>query len=259
MKGTRPPQTQTHLDAFARGVIWGMRLAGMSRADMAEHVQQLDGRAAPVNAIDRVIAKKRASPEWRGEERAREGGRPQAASAAAQVALRKMVFKERGGHKVTVSFCKKRLPALRRVSDDSAERHLHSAGLKWLTRRRMSWAPEQHKADGLTFAEKALRMRASSPGRRARTDGATFFLARGEDEAGQALSTRPAARVRNLRPRRPRATRARNPPATGARERRGRLGSLRGRRKRRGPLGGALGEFRGEDSMCFYSSQIVPI
>ena len=252
MKGKRPPQTQTHLDAFARGVIWGMRLAGMSRAEM-------DGRAAPVNAIDRVIAKKRASPEWRGEERAREGGRPQAASAAAQVALRKMVFKERGGHKVTVSFCKKRLPALRRVSDDSAERHLHSAGLKWLTRRRMSWAPEQHKADGLTFAEKALRMRASSPGRRARTDGATFFLARGEDEAGQAFPTRPAARVRNLRPRRPRATRARNPPATGARERRGRLGSLRGRRKRRGPLGGALGEFRGEDSMCFYSSQIVPI
>ena len=74
-----------------------------------------------------------------------------------------------------------------------------------------------------------------------------------------ALSTRPTARVRNLRPRRPRATRARNPPATGARERRGRLGSLRGRRKRQGPLGGALGEFRGEDSMCFYSSQIVPI
>ena len=177
---------------------------------MAEHVQQPDGRAAPVNAIDRVIAKKRASPEWRGEERAREGGRPRAASAAAQVALRKMVFKERGGHKVTVSFCKKRLPALRRVSDDSAERHLHPAGLKLLTRRRMSWAPEQHKADGLTFAEKALRMHASSPGRRARTDGATFFLARGEDEAGQALSTRPAARVRNLRPRRPRAQSARD-------------------------------------------------
>ena len=76
MKGKRPPHTKTHLDALARGVIWGMRLAGMSRADMAEHVQQPDGRAAPVNAIDRVIAKKRASPEWRGEERAREGGRP---------------------------------------------------------------------------------------------------------------------------------------------------------------------------------------
>ena len=187
MKGKRPPQTQTHLDAFARGVIWGMHLAGMSRADMVEHVQKPDGGAVPVNTIDRVIAKKRASPEWRGEERAREGGRPQAASPATQVALRKLVFKERGSHKVTVSFCKKRLPALRRVSDDSVERYLHSAGLKWLTRRRRrkSWVPEPHKADRLAFAEKVLRMHASSLGRWAYTDGTTFFLARGEDEAGQ--------------------------------------------------------------------------
>ena len=39
----------------------------------------------------------------------------------------------------------------------------------------------------------------------------------------------------------------------------GRLGTLRGRRKPWRPLRTALGEFRGEDSMCFYSSQIVPI
>ena len=36
-----------------------------------------------------------------------------------------------------------------------------------------------------------------------------------------------------------------------------RLGTLRERRKRWGALGSALGECRGEDSMCFYSSHIV--
>ena len=39
----------------------------------------------------------------------------------------------------------------------------------------------------------------------------------------------------------------------------GRLGTPGGRRKRRGPHRSALGEFRGDDPMCFYSSQIVPI
>ena len=40
MKAARPPQSQTHLDAFARGVIWGMYVAGLPRADMATHIQK---------------------------------------------------------------------------------------------------------------------------------------------------------------------------------------------------------------------------
>ena len=41
----QPPQSRAHLDAFTRGAIWGMRVAGPPRADMAEHIQKPGGRA----------------------------------------------------------------------------------------------------------------------------------------------------------------------------------------------------------------------
>ena len=185
MKAKRAPTSQRHLDAFARGVIWGMHVAGLPRADMPTHIQKPDGSAVPVHVIDKVIAKKKASPEWRGAEAPRGGGRPRAVSAATQAALCKLVFEERGSHKVTISYCKKRLPALRKVSNDAVERYLHAAGLKWLTRRRKSWAPAEHKTHRLSFAGRVLRMHASSLSRWAYTDGTTFFLARGADEGGQ--------------------------------------------------------------------------
>ena len=154
---------------------------------MVKHVQKPDGSAVPVNAVDRVIAKKKASPEWRGEEPpAREGaGRPSVVSAATQVALLRLVFQERGSCKVTVSFCKKRLRALRKVSHHAVERCLHEAGLQWLTRRQKSWVPPEHKIARISLAEKVLRAHASSLGRWAYTDGTTFFFARGPSEADQ--------------------------------------------------------------------------
>ena len=178
-----------------------MHVAGLPRADMAGHIQKPDGSAVPVHVIDKV--KKNASPEWRGDEAPRGGGRPRAVSAATLAALCKLVFEERGSHKVIISYCKKRLPALRKVSNDAVERYLHAAGLKWLTRRREFWAPAEHKTDRLSFAGRALRMHASSlsrwarkTGRRSPSPGALMKLARSDARLwGRMCGGRPRART----------------------------------------------------------------
>jgi hypothetical protein len=63
------------LDAFARGVVWGMNLAGAKREDIAEKVTKKDGTPPKLHAIDVVIAKMKAEPEWRGADSSG-GGRP---------------------------------------------------------------------------------------------------------------------------------------------------------------------------------------
>ena len=55
------------LDVFSRGTVWGMHLAGMRRADMLEHLRKKDGQRVPIDAVDKIIARKKANPEWTGQ------------------------------------------------------------------------------------------------------------------------------------------------------------------------------------------------
>ena len=113
------------------------------------------------------------------------GGRPKKLTAADRKALLDLVFRERGRAKVTISYCRKMIPRLRRVHPSTISRNLHEAGLQWLTRRRKSWVPLCHKDARIAFARAVLQRRCQTLQRWAYTDGTSFYLARGPIEDSQ--------------------------------------------------------------------------
>ena len=104
--------TFARFDAFARGVILGMHRAGSSEEEIRKAVPKKDGSLASLRAVAAVVAKSREDAEWRGEDSAC-GGRPRLLTKVQEKQVERLVFKERGQAKVTVPFCRKRLPFLR--------------------------------------------------------------------------------------------------------------------------------------------------
>ena len=119
--------TSSRMDVWARAMIWGMSLMGATRKHISECVLKKDGTAPTVRAVEDVIARKKAEPEWRGEEV--HTGRPKSLTVDQQQQLVDLVFAERGKAKVTVKFCRKR----------------HDAGLRWLRRRSKTLVPKLGK------------------------------------------------------------------------------------------------------------------
>lgn len=181
MKSKPNAQSSARLDTFARGMIWGMHLAGMAREGMAEHLEKKDGAAVPLNTIDRVIAKKKADPEWRGMDSVA-GGRPSTLTTKQHKQVTALIFRERGKTRVTIAYCKKKLPFLKRVHDTTVAHALHAAGLKWLTRRSKTWVPADSKQARLAYAQSVLKKHQSTLDRYAYTDGTCFYLARSQNE-----------------------------------------------------------------------------
>ena len=60
--------TSSGVDVWARAMTWGMSIMGVTRKRIPECVLKKDGTAPTVRAVDDVIARKKADPEWRGEE-----------------------------------------------------------------------------------------------------------------------------------------------------------------------------------------------
>jgi len=87
-------------------------------------------------------------PAWRGHNSSA-GGRPEKLSAKTKKKLVALVVKERGSYVVTRKFCKKRIPALRKVSVQTVGRALHDAGPAWLRRRMKAGANAGGVAVGL--------------------------------------------------------------------------------------------------------------
>jgi len=161
-----------------------MHLAKMKRETMLPHLSKRDGTPLTLHTVDDVIAKKIANPEWRGEDSGA-GGRPRELTKKEAKQLVDLVFAERGKAKVTISYCKKKLKFLRRVHDVTVARHLHAAGLKWLTRRVKRWVPEAHKEQRLSFATGVTRTHQETLDRYAYTDGTAYYLARGPAERNE--------------------------------------------------------------------------
>lgn len=180
----RKSATHARLDVFTRGMIWGMHLAGMSRDDMQKFVVKKDGSNVPLKTIDKVVASKKANPKWTGQD-AGGPGRQRKLSDADLKALVDLVFRERGRAKVTIAYCRKMLPRLKKVHRTTLGRCLHAAGFQWLVRRRKSWVPPEHKEARMAFARSVLRKHGSSLSRWAYTDGTSFYLARGPSDHGQ--------------------------------------------------------------------------
>ena len=55
------------LHVWDKGAIWALHMVKTPREKIAEIVSKVDGTAPAMGAIDRVIATKKANPEWRGE------------------------------------------------------------------------------------------------------------------------------------------------------------------------------------------------
>ena len=153
----------------------------MGRQDILKRICKKDGTAPTLRTIDALLAKCRDNTDWRGEDSSG-GGRPTAMTAADHESLKKLVFAERGKAVVTVPYCKKRLPRLRKVSDETVRVALHRTGLAWMTRRVKSSVPKNHKEARLQYCRWLLKRRAPTLDRYAYTDGTTFYLARTEEE-----------------------------------------------------------------------------
>ena len=99
-------KSTARLDAFARGAICALRAAGAKREDIARTVRKKDGKRPHLRAVDAVLARHRADPDWRGED-SRAGGRPRLLTQEQRQQLLELVFKERGSAKVTVPYCQR--------------------------------------------------------------------------------------------------------------------------------------------------------
>lgn len=183
MKRMRLLKTSARLDTWTRGVIWGMHVAKFTRAQMQEHLTKKDGTCPTFGTIDKVVAHKVADPEWKGQD-SRAGGRPFALSDEEKKILLKLVFKERGQTIVTVSYCRRKLKFLKKVSRSCVEHALHAAGLAWLGRRGKSWVPTVHKEARLAFCAWLKARHQKTLDRFAHTDGTTWFLAVGPSDSG---------------------------------------------------------------------------
>ena len=180
----RAKASSARLDPFTRGVIWGMHLAGACREDIKKHAVKKDGSTPQMNAIDKVISRKTAYPEWMGQDSSA-GGRPQALSEKQKKMLVNLVFKARGKAMVTVTYCRKQLPFLKKVSTRCCQRALGEAGLAWLGRRCKSWVPPTHKISRLNYVAWIKGRQQRTLDRFAYTDGTTWYLARGPADKEQ--------------------------------------------------------------------------
>ena len=105
------------MSAFARGVVWGLYMAGWTGKAIAAKVRKKDGTLPPRQAVWAAIAggKKKRARVWRGEQKSK-AGRPRKTTKGLMKKIRNLVFRHRGSAVVTVAFIKKRIREARRVS-----------------------------------------------------------------------------------------------------------------------------------------------
>ena len=89
---------------------------------------------------------------------------------------------EVGVSRVTIPFCRKRLPFLRRLSEESGRLALRRLGLAWRLRRCKTAVLKKHRSSRVAYCRWVLRQPQSELNRWAYIDGTTFYLARTESE-----------------------------------------------------------------------------
>lgn len=170
------------LDAFAVGQIKAHAYHGLGPTAIAAMVKKPDNSHPSVQAVADVIAKLDADKNWRGE-RATGSGCPRKTSVKLDKLITKQVFKNRGQRKVTVSYLKKMLPALRKVSDGTVENRLAEAGLLYLRRRRKTLVTKKYLNPRKRFAARVLTLHQNSLNKWAYSDGTVFYLDKDDDGA----------------------------------------------------------------------------
>ena len=75
--------------------------------------------------------------------------------------LLNLVLAERGKAKVTVPYCRRRLPFLRKVSENTVRRELFAAGLAYLRRRGKTAVPKEFRKQRLVYRRWTLQRQSS--------------------------------------------------------------------------------------------------
>ena len=105
------------MSAFARGVVWGLYMAGWTGKSIAAKVRKKDGTVPTRQAVWAAIAggKKKGARVWGGEQKSK-AGRPRKTAKGLEERIKKLVFRHRGSAVVTGASIKKKLREARRVS-----------------------------------------------------------------------------------------------------------------------------------------------
>ena len=166
---------------FGRGKIVGKAEARVPVKEIRKTVRKRDGTRGSERAIKGIIAKARANPDWEGEDSAA-GGRPQELTAVEQRKLMRFMDDEVGVARVTIPYCQKRLPFLRRVSKECVRLCLHRHGLAWRLRRGKSGVATKYKTLRLAYSHWVLKQPEEDLESWAYVDGTGWYLARTPEE-----------------------------------------------------------------------------
>ena len=144
-------------------------------------VRKKDGNVGSNQAIQHAVAKAKSDPAWQGEDSSA-GGRPQSLLPTEVQALKQLIHDEVGLARVTIPYCRKRLPCLKRVSAETVRRTLHRLGLAWRLRRNKAAVSRKYRPARRSYCNWVLCEPRRNLVRWAYVDGTSFYLARTPEE-----------------------------------------------------------------------------
>ena len=154
------------VDAYARGVVVGLAMAGTSVPDIQNKVRGANGMRLGQRTIERIQADARtAGGAWRVRrhvpKRPRpkrpKAGRPRACDATTRARIVKYALAHRGWKKVTAKILQKKVLGARGLSLRGIARVLVAEGFQYLPRRRKSYVPPDLRRIRKKFARRILR------------------------------------------------------------------------------------------------------
>ena len=163
------------LDAFLRGLIYGMFLKGAGVAEIIDKVKKPDGSSPCRFAVEDVIKKCKKATKTSDPRKPSNAGRPRGTTTALDRKIIGVVFKYRGKACVTTKFIRKLLKEARKVSLRLLQRRLIEAGLAWMRRRRKTLVLPHHKVARIAWAQWVLTRNVLTLSRWMYTDGTVFY------------------------------------------------------------------------------------
>ena len=103
------------------------------------------GQPGNLRAVDAILAHARADPAYAGTNSSA-GGRRRELSPSEETQLQRFLEAEVGVSRVTIPFCRKRLPFLRRLFEESVRLALRRLGLAWRLRRCTTAVLKKHRS-----------------------------------------------------------------------------------------------------------------
>lgn len=170
------------LTPFEVGQIKAHLYHEVNPSKIARIMTRSDGSPITAQTVRNTKAKLEENPSWEGG-REEGSGAPRATTPAQDKKIVKQTLANRGKHKVTVHWLKKKNPDLRNFSDTLIERRLKDAELGSKNRRDKSQVTGADLQARLAYAHWVLALSHSFLMNIIYSDGTTFWLPRSQQEA----------------------------------------------------------------------------